>query len=84
MLDSTPKILQKQFEIYQSKSQEDKISMLVDMMEYSINQTMDVLRKWYPEKSPIELKVEFFKHYYKDDFGQKAMDRMLEKIRNEE
>lgn len=83
MVDTTPQILQRQFDVYQAKSLEDKLSMLADMMEYGVNQTMDVLKKWYPDKSKIELKVEFFRLYYRNDFSQIEMTQILEKIRNQ-
>lgn len=81
MNDTTLIMQQKQFEVYSSKSMEEKFRMVTEMMEYGVNQTISILRKWYPKKTEKELQIEFFKLYYRDDFDPLEMDRWVEKIK---
>lgn len=81
MNDTSPKILQKQFEIYQSKSLEEKLRMTTEMMDYGVNQTIATLKKWYPKKSKIEIQLEFFKLYYREDFNAEKMEKWLLKFK---
>lgn len=82
MNDTTVQMQRKQFEIYQSKSMDEKFRMVADMMEFGINQTKSVLKAWYPLKSELELQIEFFKIYYRDDFNEERMDLMINQMMN--
>ena len=81
MNDTTPNMRKKQFEIYQSKSIDEKIKMVAEMMEFGINQTKSVIKGWHPDKSEIELQIEFFKLYYREDFKPEAMNLLVNKMR---
>ena len=80
MNDTTPQMQVKQFEIYQSKSREEKFQMVIDMMEFGVNQTKNTLSQWYPKKSSIELKIEFFKLYYRNDFDNEKMEMLVNQM----
>lgn len=82
MNDTTVQMQRKQFEIYQSKSMDEKFRMVADMMEFGVNQTQAVLKAWYPLKSELELQIEFFKIYYRDDFNEERMDLMINQMMN--
>ena len=68
---------QKQFEIYYSKSLEEKFQMIIEMMEYGVNQTVSIVKKWHPDKTEAELQIEFFKLYYREDFDSEEMNQWV-------
>lgn len=68
---------QKQFEIYYSKSLEEKFQMVIEMMEYGVNQTIAIVKKWHPDKTEEELQIEFFKLYYREDFDSEEMNHWV-------
>ncbi len=80
MNDTPVQMQKKQFEIYQSKSMDEKFRMVVDMMEFGMNQTQSVLKEWYPLKSELELRVEFFKIYYRDDLNSERMNLLVNQM----
>lgn len=80
MNDTTVQMQRKQFEIYQSKSMDEKFRMVADMMEFGINQTKSILKEWYPLKSELELQIEFFKIYYRDDFNSEKMNLLVNQM----
>lgn len=82
MNDTSPKMKRMQFEIYQSKSIDEKFRMVTEMMEFGIVQTQNVLKQWHPKKTPNELKIEFFKTYYQNDFSSEMMAMIISKMRN--
>lgn len=81
MNDTSPQMQQKQFEIYQSKSLEEKFRMITEMMEYGVNQTVAIIKKWHPNKTENELQLEFFKLYYRDDFDDDNMAKWISKMK---
>lgn len=81
MNDTSPKMQQKQFEIYQSKSLEEKFRMVTEMMEYGVNQTIAIIKKWHPNKTETELQLEFFKLYYREDFDNEKMAQWVLRIK---
>ena len=81
MNDTTHKMQVKQFEIYQSKSMDEKYRMVTEMMEFGVNQTKNVLIQWYPKKSNLELQIEFFKLYYRNDFDSEKMKKLVDKMK---
>lgn len=80
MNDTTHKMQVKQFEIYHSKSIDEKFRMVTEMMEFGVNQTKNVLSQWYPQKSSLELQIEFFKLYYRNDFKSEKMKKLVDKM----
>ena len=81
MTDTPKHIYEQQFAFYHSKSWDDKLKMLTEMMEYGVEQTLVVLKQWYPNKSEEELKIAFFKLYYKNDFNDSQMKLWEKKLR---
>lgn len=54
--------------------------MQIEMMEYAMNQTKALLRKQHPHLSEREITVEFVKLYYKDDFSDEEMQKVVDFI----
>ena len=77
MNDTSIKMQRVQFEIYQSKSIDEKFRMVAEMMEYGFNQTKTVLKGWHPQKSESELQIEFFKVYYRNDLNAEKMNHFI-------
>lgn len=78
MRDTPYEILKKQVEIIQSKPERERYAMQIEMMEYAMNQTKALLRKRHPHLSEREITVEFVKLYYKDDFSEEEMQKIVE------
>jgi len=68
-MNDTPKyILQKQFEIMNSKPLKERIRGLFEMTELSRSIILNQLRRRNPELIETELKIELFKAFYRFDF----------------
>lgn len=81
-MNDTPKyILRKQFEIIYAKPLKEKIAGLFEMTELSRKIILNQLRIKHPEMSEIELKVEFFKAFYKYDFDKEALNNIAEEMK---
>jgi hypothetical protein len=82
MNDTPPEILKKQFEIIKSKPEGVRYAMQMEMMDYAANQTKALIRKKNPHLSEREVVIEFVKLYYKDDFSEEEMLRIVEWMKN--
>lgn len=78
MTDTPDEILRKQVEIVQSKPESVRFAMQIEMMEYAMNKTKEMLRKQHPHLSEREITVEFVKLYYKEDFSEEEMKKIVE------
>ncbi len=78
MNDTPPEILKKQIEIIQSKPEKVRLAMQLEMMEYAMNNTKKLLRKRHPHLSEREITIEFVKLYYKDDFSEEEMQKIVQ------
>ena len=83
MTDTPPEILKKQIEIIQSKPEGERLAMQLEMMEYAMNKTKELLRKRHPRFSEREITIEFVKIYYKDDFSVDEMQKIVDRMRAE-
>lgn len=81
MNDTPEHIRKKQFEIYNRKSDAEKMKGLFDLTELSRKIILDQLRKKNPEMSEIDLKVELFRIFYKDDFNPEKLNEISEFLR---
>ena len=81
-MNDTPKyILQKQFEIIYAKPLQDKIAGLFEMTELSRNIILNQLKQKNPGLSEIDLKIELFRKFYKFDFDNATINKIIEEMR---
>jgi len=81
-MNDTPKyILQKQFEIIYAKPLQDKIAGLFEMTELSRNIILNQLKQKNPGLSEIDLKIELFRKFYKFDFDNATLNKIIEEMR---
>ncbi|MEN8122372.1 MAG: hypothetical protein ABFS35_18650 [Bacteroidota bacterium] len=82
-MNDTPKyMLQKQFEIVNSKSLKEKFLNLFDLTELSIKIISNQIRTKKPDISNIDLKVELFEIFYKDDFDSEELGLIINEIKS--
>ena len=79
MNDTSPEMAQIQVEIVLGFSQEKRLMMVLDMMEWGILMTRQRLKKQFPDYTPNQLKFEQIKAYY----GQKLTENQLVDIQNQ-
>jgi hypothetical protein len=82
IMNDTPKyILQKQFDIIYAKPLNERLAGLFEMTELSrsIIQNQLVLKR--PELTEIEVKIEFFKIFYRFDFDEETLNRIAENMK---
>ena len=76
-MNDTPRyVLQKQFEIMNSKPLRDRISGLFEMTELSRDIVLNQLRRKNPEFNEIDLKIELFKAFYRFDFDDGTLNKI--------
>lgn len=81
MNDTPEELRRKQFEIMMAIPEEVRIRQLFEMTELSRKIIEGRIRTANPEISPTELKVEVFKTFYRSDFDDQTMQRILESMR---
>ena len=81
MNDTPEELRRKQFEIMMAIPEEVRIRQLFEMTELSRKIIEGRIRAANPEISPTELKVEVFKTFYRSDFDDQTMQRILESMR---
>ncbi|MEI6049736.1 MAG: hypothetical protein WCS03_12605 [Bacteroidota bacterium] len=81
-MNDTPRyILQKQFEIMNSKPLKERISRLFEMTELSRNIILNQLHIKRPELNEIDLKIELFRAFYRFDFDNETLDKIATKMK---
>ena len=70
MNDTSPEAKAKQFEIIFSKTEAERFKMGLEMMEEVRLIVLEGIRQQHPGISEVNLKIEFFKRYYTNDFTQ--------------
>ena len=81
-MNDTPKhILQKQFDIINSKPLKERIEGLFEMTELSRKIILNQIRQKNPELNEIELKIELFKAFYQFDFDNETLSRICENMK---
>ncbi len=73
MNDTTPEMARKQVEIVLSFSEEKRLKMVFDMMEWGILMTRQRLKEQFPHYTPNQLKFEQIKAYYGDEFSEEYL-----------
>lgn len=77
MEDTPTHIHQKQLEIILSKTMQERLAMGLQMMEDTRLIVMRGIRQQNPGISETEVKIEFIKRYYKDDFTPEYMEDVI-------
>lgn len=81
-MNDTPKyILQKQFEINNSKPLKDKITNLFEMTELSRGIILNQLRIKHSNLDETDLKIELFKTFYKFDFDDEKINKITKQMK---
>jgi len=82
MNDTPDNIRKMQFQIIHSKPLKERIRMMTEMTDFSRKLIENQIRRRDPEITDIELRMEVFKAFYKDDYDaptlKKIMDSYLE------
>lgn len=82
-MNDTPKhILEKQFEIINSIPLKVRLVSLVDLTELSRSIIYNQLAKKHPNFTAIDLKIELFKTFYKNDFDSKTIEVIAQSMKN--
>ena len=80
MKDTPDYIIRKQFDIIHSKPLAARLKMMTEMTELSWSIIKNQIRKKAPHLSEGELKIEVFKIFYKSDFDQDTMDKIIDSL----
>ncbi len=81
MNDTSPDILQKQFEIIMSKPLKTRLDGLFELTDLSRKIIENRIIAKNPKISEIELKVEMFKVFYQSDFDRHLLEQIADSIR---
>lgn len=84
MQDTSPEVRQKQFEIIFSKTEAQRLSMGVEMMEDMRKLVMESIYFQNPGISEVDSKIEFLKRYYKHDFSTDQFSNIIQWFRDRE
>jgi hypothetical protein len=81
-MNDTPRyILQKQFEIIYAKPLKERLDGLFEMTELSRKIIRHQLVSKQPELTEIEIKIELFKAFYRFDFDDVTLNRIVENMK---
>jgi len=81
MNDTPIEIVRKQFEIISSKPLKERLHNLFEMTELSRRIIQNRIIENNPEISDVELKVETFKIFYRDDFDKDTITQIASGMR---
>ena len=82
MMNDTPTyILQKQFDIINNKPLRERLLNVFDLTELSINIISNQIKSKNPGISDIDLKVELFKIFYKNDFNSEELGIIINEMK---
>lgn len=81
MNDTPESIYQKQFEILESKSMHERWIMAFDLTELSRHLIMNAIRRENTGISEVDLKVELFRRFYRNDFEEYELNKIAEQMR---
>lgn len=83
MQDTSNEIRKKHFEIIFSKTQQERFSMGVQMMEDVRTITLNSIRSQNPGITDVELKIEFIKRYYKNDLSPQHLEDVVKWLKKQ-
>ena len=82
MNDTSLAMHQKQLEIMLSKTLEERLMMGFEMIEFVLEMLRRSVKSRNPEISDLELKIAVFRQFYRDDFQESEMQKIIESFRN--
>jgi|GEM_PF-5384170 len=74
--DTPLSVRKKQVEIIQAKTNEEKLKLTAQIVDFCYEQTMTLLKKQLGTNDPATLKAAFVETFYKDDFSKEEMERI--------
>jgi hypothetical protein len=77
MQDTSDEMRRKHYEIIMGKSPQERFLMCLEMMDDVREIVLNSIRKQNPEISQTDLKIEFVKRYYKNDFTPEKMEDIV-------
>lgn len=80
MNDTTPEMARIQVEIVLGFSPEKRLKTVLDMMQWGIEMTRQRLVNQFPDYTPKQLKFEQIKAYYGDEFSEKQLLAIQQKL----
>jgi len=81
-MNDTPKdILRKQFDILYAKPLEERIKSLFEMTELSRIIIRNRIMAGNPDLSEIDIKVEMFKVFYRQDYDERTLNQIASSMR---
>ncbi len=81
MNDTPDYVIQKQFEIINSRPLSDRIANLFEMTELSRTIIKNRIKERSPDISEIDLKIELFKLFYRFDFDSQTLEKIAEDMK---
>lgn len=81
MYDTPQHIFKKQFDIINSIPLSKRLQNLFELTELSRKIIENRIREKYPDISDIDLKIELFKCFYKYDFDEEKMEKIIHSMR---
>lgn len=73
--------MKKQFEIIHSKPLKERVENMFEMTELSRKIIQNRIRLKTPDISEIELKIETFKTFYRQDFDNETLEQVISSMR---
>lgn len=82
-MDDTPDyIKKKQFDIIMSKPFSERLHMAFDMIDFSRTLIKSGIKRENPDISPVELHIELFRAFYKNDFDEQTLNKIISQMRD--
>ena len=82
MNDTSPKMRNKQLEVILSKTSSERAMMGIYIIDSVKKIVTNSIRNKHPEYTELELKVAVFRRYYKNDFSEEQMEKIIESMRS--
>lgn len=82
MNDTSLAMHQKQLEIILSKTLEERFMMGFEMIEFVLEMLRRSVKSQDPEISDLEVKIAVFRQFYRNDFQETEMQKIMESFRN--
>lgn len=77
MYDTSEEIYDKQFEIFMKKPLKERFLLNLDLTEFIIEMTKKRIKAKNKDISERNLKIEFFKEFYAEDFTEEEINEII-------
>ncbi len=77
MYDTSEEIYDKQFEIFMKKPLKERFLLNLDLTEFIIEMTKKRIKAKNKDISEKNLKIEFFKEFYAEDFTEEEINEII-------